>query len=96
MMDGSWTATRAGSVPVGKSFQEGTASSARPETAEKEKRRLRSSNIVFMDTGLSKIDLEEYLIFAHGIDTIVAYPAQDEKKGESFNYKFNAESLLFP
>ena len=49
-----------------------------------------------MDTGLSKIDLEEYLIFAHGIDTIVAYPAQDEKKGESFNYKFNAESLLFP
>ena len=49
-----------------------------------------------MDTSLSQIDLEEYLIFAHGIDTIVAYPALDEKKGESFNYKFNPESLLFP
>ena len=32
----------------------------------------------------------------HGIDNIVAYLAKDEKKGESFNYKFNAESLLFP
>jgi hypothetical protein len=49
---------------VGKSFQEGSASSARAETAEKEKRRLRSSNIVFMDTGLSQMNLKEDLSFA--------------------------------